>query len=177
MNGSNALGMHGSNSRGRVFGRQSAAGFGSAFSVAAMGTLDAVSLEKGVARLVVAGQVFGVLAGDAASFSVGDYVVAGTNAGALAVVYHAGVPYVAGASSVRVKAPVVAVNLATGTLTVGGLTVNYAAQLSSNPALAPSVGDVVEVTGVQPLAGGALIVGSSSGGLTMSSAASIAGRR
>jgi hypothetical protein len=171
MHGSNGRGMHGSNIRGRILGRQGAAGFGAAFSVAAMGTLDSVTVEKGVARLVVAGQVFTILAGEAASLSIGDYVVAGANNGALAVVYHTGMPYAAGLSSVRVKAPVAAVDLRAGTLTVGALTVDYAAQLSVNPTLAPSVGDVVEVTGIQPLARGALIVGSSHGGLSVASAA------
>jgi hypothetical protein len=167
--GSNARGITGSNARG-ITGSNSR--FGTGFSVAAMGVLEAISAEKGSARLVVAGQVFGVPSGEAESFSVGDYLVAGAAPGAMAVVYHAGVPYVAGLSAVRVKASVGTVDPTTGRLTVGALTVDYTAQLSLDPALAPAAGDVVEVSGIQPVGAGALIVSSSGGGLTVASAAS-----
>jgi hypothetical protein len=75
------------------------------------------------------------------------------------------VPYVAGLSAVRVKATVASVDPSRGMLTAGGLTVDYTAHLSLDPGVAPAVGDVVEISGIQPIAGGMLIVGSSGGGL------------
>jgi hypothetical protein len=175
MTGSNAQGITGSNARGmtgrygRVLAAQSTSRFGSGFSVAAMGVLEAISIQKGMARLIVAGQAFGVPSTEASVLSVGDYVVAGAAEGAMAVVYHAGVPYIAGLSTVRVKATVNAADPTTGTLSVGGLTVDYTSQLSLDPALAPLAGDVIEVVGLQAITGGTLTVGSSSGGLTVAS--------
>jgi hypothetical protein len=175
MTGSNARGMTGSNARASSAGIGS--GFGTGFSVAAMGALESIAIEKDLAHLTVAGQVFDLPSNDASLFSVGDYIVAGGATGAMAIVYHTGIPYIAGVSTVRVKACVDSVNQALGSLTVGGLTVDYAAQLALNPGLAPSHGDVVEVSGVQPTAGGTLLVSSAGGGLAVAPAATMADRR
>jgi hypothetical protein len=89
------------------------------------------------------------------------------------------VPYVAGVSKVRVKARVGSTDPVSGTLTIGGLVVDYTNQLSLNPTLAPVAGDVVEVAGVQPLANGTVFVGATAGGLVVEAATSSAdaGRR
>jgi hypothetical protein len=117
----------------------------------------------------VVGQTFTITASEAASLAVGDYIVAGAAPHSLAVVYQVGVPYVSGISVVRVKGPVDEVNSVTGRLTIGSLAVDYTSQLSAKPGLAPAAGDVVDVAGIQPLSGGALIVGSSANALTLAS--------
>jgi hypothetical protein len=141
-----------------------------------MGTLEAISVGKDVARLVVAGQEFDVPPTEALSFSLGDYVVAGAASGAMAVIYHAGVPYIPGVSTVRVKASINTVDSTTGRLTVGGLTVDYTSQLSLNPTLAPAPGTAIEVFGTQPVARGTLLIGSGVG-LTAAPEAPVSDRR
>jgi hypothetical protein len=143
-------------------------GFGGTFSVAAMGAVEVVTVEGDAASLTVAGQVFKVSAADTPSFRQGDYVVAGaTEPGAEAVVYHVGIPYVPGISTVRVKAAVAGADVVKGTVTAGALTVDYTPHLSFDPTLAPSIGDTVQAAGTQPLLGGALVVRPSGDGISL----------
>ena len=107
----------------------------------------------------VAGQTFRVAADQAADFAVGDYVVAGAaRSDATAIVYHVGAPYVPGVSTVRAKGAVGSVDSATAKLAIGALTIDYAQQLSAEPAFSPAMGDVVEVAGIQPAFGSVLIL-------------------
>jgi hypothetical protein len=132
--------------------------FGDGFALAAMGRLDAVSNKTGVATFEVAGQSFSVAAEQASEFAVGDYVVAGAvRSGAAALVYHVGAPYVPGVSAVRLRGAVQSVEMATGRLAVGALVVDHTYQLSIEPTFAPSVGDTIELQGVQPAPRGVLI--------------------
>jgi hypothetical protein len=192
MTGSNAAGMTGSNEAGMAGRRNTARGmtgsnvlssgrsssrFGSGFSFAAMGPLDAVSVKGKTAQLLVAGHAFYVSRDEATALSVGDYVIAGAaSSSSLAIVYHVGASYVAGVSTVRVKAPVDSVDLRSGTLLVGSLTVDYTPQLAIQPTLSPFPGDIVEISGVQPLPSGAMIVSSAGGGLRVAPPAIVTAR-
>ena len=143
-----------------------------------MGVIDSVALDAGTAKVAVAGQTFNLSAGEASEFAVGDYVVAGAeDVAAQAILYHVGLPYVAGVSAVRIKAPVDSVDLAIGQLNVGTLTVDYTAHLAVDPTISPTAGQSIEAVGVQPTVGGVLLVGSSGGGLAISSAQDSADRQ
>jgi hypothetical protein len=134
-----------------------------------MGIVEAVSRGNEVAVLSVAGQRFSVSLTEADLFAIGDYVVAGAaDADTSALVYHVGLPYVPGVSSVRVKAPVVSVEPSVGRLTVGALTVDFTAHLVVNP-VSPVAGETVELVGVQPTFEGSLLLDSSGDGLYITS--------
>jgi hypothetical protein len=164
MSGSNGRGMSGSNGRGMSGsnGRGTAAEvgeFGAGFVSAAMGAVDAITIDGQSAALAVAGQTFSVSAEDAADFSVGDYVVAGAiQSDAAALVYHVGLPYVPGVSQVRVKGALDSVDAATGKLSIGALVIDYTPYLAGRPDFDAETGDVVEITGVQPSIQGLLLV-------------------
>jgi hypothetical protein len=80
-------------------------------------------------------------------------------AGSAALVYHVGSPYVPGLSVVRLRGAVQSVDAATGRLSVGALVVDHTYQLSVEPTFAPSVGETIEVRGIQPAPKGVLIAG------------------
>src|SRR6185436_18299928 len=112
---------------------------------------------------------------DFPALGVGDYVVAGTTVlGDSAVVYHVGMPYVAGVSVVRVKSSVDSVDAAKGTVTAGALVIDYTPYLSTDPRLAPVAGETVEAVGTQPAPGGALVVSPSGDGISLAPAAATA---
>ncbi len=164
--GSNQRGFTGSNERGTH--RAATSGFGGSFLFAAMGPVDSVSVDSESTSLTVAGQVFSVSQAEASVFRLGDYVVAGATApGAPAIVYSAGMPYVPGVSTVRVKAPIASVDAGRGTVTAGKLVINYTPHLSNDPTLAPSTGETVQAVGIQPAPGGALIVSPSGDGISL----------
>ena len=133
-----------------------------------MGALEAVSRDGNAAVFAVAGQSFSVSADQASDFVPGDYVVAAVaRSGATAVVYQLGSPYVPGISTVRLKGTVQSVDVAKGRLAVGALVVDYTPQLATDPAFLPSVGETIEVVGVQPSFGGILVVNSSGHGVSV----------
>jgi hypothetical protein len=173
MSGSNGRGMSGSDGRGMSGsnGRSVSThteGFGAGFLVAAMGVVEAISADASGTNVAVAGQTFSVAAEDVSILSVGDYVVAGTVAkDSPAIIYHVGLPYVAGVSQVRIKGALSSVDPAAGKLQVGALTIDYTPSLSANPSFAAEVGKSVEVAGVQPSAGGVLLVDSTIGSLSV----------
>jgi hypothetical protein len=135
-----------------------------------MGPLEAIAVEGDAALFVIAGQGFVVSAAETDSFDVGDYVVAGaTLSGDTAMVYHVGFPYVAGVSPVSVKGRVASIDAAAGTLTVGKLTIDYTAQLSTDPTLTAGLGNTVQAAGTQPVAFGTLVVDPSGNGIAVSS--------
>jgi hypothetical protein len=168
MSGSNGRGMSGSNGRGMSGSNGRSAGFGAGFELAAMGAVDKIAHNVSGTTIAVAGQEFKVSADRASEFAVGDYVVAGTiGAGVGAFIYHVGSPYLPGVSSVRIKGTVGSVGVARAELTIGSMTINYAQQLSADPAFWPIVGDVVDVVGVQPAFGASLFVDSSGNGISV----------
>ena len=125
-------------------------------------------MDGQTATLNLVGQSFIVTSAEASALVVGDYVVAGAaGSGLPGVVYHVGMPYAPGISTVRVKAPVDSVDLTTGRLTAGTLIADYTPHLSVEPSLAPSVGETVEITGTQPVLGGLLVVSSSGDGISL----------
>jgi hypothetical protein len=132
-----------------------------------MGALDSISVDGAAVIFSVAGQSFTVSPDEAAAFALHDYVVAAASGDGPAVVYHVGAPYSPGVSAVRVKTQVASVNLATGTLSAGGLSVDYTPHLSVDPTLAPSAGASVEVSGTQPARGGILVVSGSGDGISL----------
>jgi hypothetical protein len=133
-----------------------------------MGVVDAIVFDQEGARIVVAGQQFGVSAEDVGLFSVGDYVVAGVpNLQTSAVVYHVGLPYVPGVSPVRVNGAVTAVDSAKGTLSIGSLALDYTPQLATTPLLEPQVGDSAQAIGVQPARGGVMVLTTCASGLLL----------
>jgi hypothetical protein len=173
MTGSNLAGMTGSNLAGMTgsnlarCGRTSAR-FADGFAVAAMGSVDAVSSSQEGTRIVVAGQSFGISSSDVDLFHIGDYVVAASpRVDSPAVVYHVGVPYVAGVSPVRVKGAVTAVDSGKGALSISNLTLDYTPQLAAAPLLQPQIGDTVQAVGVQPAAEGIMVLGTCASGLVL----------
>jgi hypothetical protein len=132
-----------------------------------MGVLEAIAYDGASASITVAGQSFSVSADETASLAVGDYIVAGATTSSTALVYHVGLPYVAGVSSVRIKGPVASVNPNTAKLIVGGLTVDYVQVLSAQPAFAAGSGQTIEAVGVQPGPGQPLLVGHSADGISV----------
>jgi hypothetical protein len=182
MSGSNVAGARGSNGRGtsRSNGHgksgssnkpaynRTTAHFGEGFVAAAMGMLNAISRTGGAATIDVAGQSFTIAADQLSAFAVGDYVVAGiVQPGAIAIVYHVGLPYVPGVSPVRVRGAVDSTDATTGKLSIGALTVDYNRQLSAEPTFLPKIGDVISALGVQPLSGSPLLVDSSGDGISI----------
>jgi hypothetical protein len=181
MSGSNVAGAGGNNGRGtsRSNGHgmsgnsnkpaynRGTADFGEGFVAAAMGMLNAISRTGGAATIDVAGQSFTIAADQLSAFTVGDYVVAGMQPGATAIVYHVGLPYVPGVSPVRVRGAVDSTDATTGKLSIGALTVDYNRQLSAEPTFLPKIGDVISALGVQPLSGSPLLVDSSGDGISI----------
>jgi hypothetical protein len=166
-NGSGVRGYNGSGVRGYNGSgapRDSEVGivcrqFGEGFSVAAMGSVDSISRNGSIATLVILGQRFEISADEAETFEVGDFAVAATSPTAGTAAYLAGESYVAGVSTIRLKAPVTAVDAATGKASLGSASINYTLLLSIDPATAPQVGESFVVTGTQPVSGGVILAG------------------
>jgi hypothetical protein len=70
-----------------------------------------------------------------------------------------GSQYVAGVSDVAIKGQVTSVDYRLASAGVGAASIDYSAQLSVDPELAPILGDSIEALGTQPLAHGKVIVG------------------
>src|SRR5882672_10637396 len=134
----------------------------SSFDSVAMGPVESVRLTEGLATVVVLGQSFHTDRADIAqSVSTGDYViVAAAQDGELLLMSGLDTAYVPGASRVGLVGHVRSRDTSRGAMTVGDLVVDYTALLAVDPAYSPSPGEIVEATGVQPLPGGTLIVGS-----------------
>ena len=108
-----------------------------------MGPIEAVAVNGNSTTLAVLGQSFETSTEDSSDFVVGDYAVAADHATLGTTVYSVGTPYVAGVSTVRLKAAVTAVDSQVGTATLGWATVDYTATLSSNPAATPELDQAV----------------------------------
>jgi hypothetical protein len=89
--------------------------------------------------------------------AVGDYVVAVGDDGVLAGVFETAQTYLPGVSPVSLRGAVASVDTSRGTMSVGGLTIDYASYLVSDPQFQPHVDQVVEVDGVQPAASSSLL--------------------
>ncbi|HLF12300.1 MAG TPA: hypothetical protein VJA26_13920, partial [Gammaproteobacteria bacterium] len=148
INGSGVRGINGSGVRGR------------GYESAAIGPVEAIEITGQTAVLRIAGQTYIASADVAGSFSLGDYVVAASEAGGAAdVLYLVGEQYVPGASTVLVVGPIGAVQTSLGNIAIGDVVVDYSAHLAAEPTYLPQAGDVVEVEGIQPVPGDRIIVG------------------
>jgi Domain of unknown function (DUF5666) len=146
--------------------------------LAAIGAVESINLRKGL--IVVLGQTYAVdqntsfsIAGRSASkgtkplklVRIGDYVaiggarVSGAPAQAAKLVALT-IRYTDGATETYVKGDIVSINGAIGQLTIGSLTVDYTAVLSSVDASSFVVGSTVELAGIRPNSGGALLASS-----------------
>ena len=85
--------------------------------------------------------------------------MAGTDPKIGTTAYHVGSPYVAGVSTIQLKAPVTAVDVALGRASLGFATVDYTAVLSVDPDVAPQVGESFVAVGTQPAVGGVVLAG------------------
>jgi hypothetical protein len=157
LTGSNLRGLTGSNLRG-LTGSNLRGAAAVAFAVGPVESLD--TTDDGFVTLTILGQHFKAEIDSAAAFSRGDYVAAATDAdGDLLMLHSAGSEYRAGVSPVALRGNVTAVDSARAEVTVGGLTVDYAAYLTVDPSYAPKIGDIVDANGTQPLPHGSLQVG------------------
>ncbi len=136
-----------------------------------LGPVEKVDLANGV--LIIAGQTVTVNAatsisldgaaagGNALSLQqiqVGDLVAAYGQIGAPSTsVNRLGSSYVAGATNIFVTGRVSSVDAAIGSAKINGLTVDYTAGLSDPTFSGLSVGDLVSVSGIQPVAEGQLL--------------------
>jgi hypothetical protein len=122
-----------------------------------MGPVEAMSRNENTVTLVILGQAFDIA--DGHGFAPGDFVVAGTHPQIGVTAYHVGSPYVPGVSTVQLKAPVTAVDIAMGTASLGGATVDYTRLLSADPTVAPELGASFALAGIQPVAKGVVLAG------------------
>jgi hypothetical protein len=124
-----------------------------------MGPVETLAVRPdGTAELTVLGQQFiGRLAN--IDVSVGQYVLAASHEGGeLAILMPMDVAYVPGASTVWLTGTVEVVDQDVGQVSVGGVSLDYTAVLSRHPTLSLEVGDVIDVSGIQPAPGGSVIV-------------------
>jgi hypothetical protein len=124
-----------------------------------MGSIEAVAVNGDSTTLTILGQVFETSTEESLGFVAGDYVVAAVHSSYGTTVYSVGTPYVAGISTVRIKAPVTAIDVRLGKASFGSTTVDYTGILSGNPSTAPEVGKAFEVVGTQPVAQGLVLAG------------------
>jgi hypothetical protein len=89
--------------------------------------------------------------------SPGDYVLAAGSSGVLSVIFDAAEMYIAGSTPVNLRGVVTSVDPARATLSVGGVTVDYSTYLVSDPSFEPRTNESIEVSGIQPVAGGTII--------------------
>ena len=161
LTGSGSRGLTGSGSRGLT--GSGSRSFAPGFAVAAIGPVESLEVLGESATVTVLGQQFVSSAAAAESLAVGDYILAAVESGGETVVYSLGEAYVPGASMVGVRGPIVSADHALATVVVGAASIDYSAQLSADPTLAPAEGTLIEAMGIQPLAQGRIIVGLQSG--------------
>ena len=136
-----------------------------------LGPVEKVDIVHGV--LIIAGQSVTVGGGTTISFDgavsagnapslqriqVGDLVAAYGQIGApSASINRLSSAYVPGATKIFVKGRVTAVDATVGSAQINGLTVDYTAGMSDPSFAGVNVGDLVSVSGIQPIAGGQLL--------------------
>jgi hypothetical protein len=130
------------------------------YQTAAMGPVEALALNAdGTVALTILGQTFAANSDDV-SVAIGDYAVFATDeSGELAMLMPVQGSYIPGASPVWVAGTVGTVDNALGQFSVGNASFDYTAMLVENPTLTPSVGDAVDMFGVQPVMGGRVLLG------------------
>jgi hypothetical protein len=124
-----------------------------------MGPIEVIAVNEELATLTVLGQPFETSAENASELAIGDYVVAAADPIVGTIIYPVGAPYVAGVSTVKVKANVTEVNAQIGTASLGSTTIDYTAALADDPTAVPSVDEPLEVVGTQPAALGVVLAG------------------
>jgi hypothetical protein len=123
-----------------------------------MGPVESIDVGNGASSTItVLGQTYRTTPDVAASFAVGDYVVAGGSGGDLSLIYGTQADYVAGSSQVTVRGAITSVDVTRALLGIGDVTIDYSSHLTSNASYTPVVGDVVEVKGTQPLSRGIVL--------------------
>jgi hypothetical protein len=127
------------------------------YSSVAVGPVEWILLDGTNAKIGVLGQTFATTSDMTRSIAVGDYVIAGGNEGDMAAVYQTGQAYVAGVSPVALRGVVSSVDLSRGTMSVGGVAIDYTSYLAAEPQFQPQVNEVIEVDGLQPAAGSSLL--------------------
>lgn len=135
------------------------------------GPVEKIDLVHGV--LIIAGQ--SVTVGTKTSFSndgvpseenvpslqqiqVGDLVAVFGRIGAPAIsIVRLSSAYVAGATTIFVKGQVTSVDATVGSARINGLTIDYTAAMSDPTFVGIGVGNIINVSGIQPIAGGQLL--------------------
>jgi hypothetical protein len=84
-------------------------------------------------------------------------VALGDLAGVLTDLQEVGTPYVAGSSTVELVGRLDAVDASVAKATIGDVTVDYSSRLVVEPTFAPLSGELIALSGIQPVAGGAIL--------------------
>jgi hypothetical protein len=128
------------------------------FEVVAMGPIDDIVRDSAVPGIVVLGQFFAV---DVSMLSIGDYVLAAStdSVGLNSIVTAINAVYEAGISQVLLRAPVGSYNDDIAVMMLGSVQVDYSLALSSSPDFAPTVGRILEVSGVRPTSESPIVLG------------------
>jgi hypothetical protein len=123
-----------------------------------MGPIDDIVRDSAMPGIVVLGQFF---AADVTTLSIGDYVLAAStdSVGLNAVVTGINTVYEAGISQVMLRAPVGSYDDDVAVMTLGSVQVDYSLALSSSPDFAPTVGSIMEVSGVRPTSESPIVLG------------------
>jgi hypothetical protein len=164
IHGSGMRGIHGSGMRSDAEGAESAVAsamsLDSMFALAALGPLEAVSVEGGTTSILVIGQAFEYEGSIDEAIETGDYVFAGSLDGQhLDILVPVGEAYVLGVSQVQIVGEIAEVDSAHAKLTVGSTTVDYSALLGADPDYSPVVGQAIEYWGNQTTVSGPVLLG------------------
>jgi len=156
--GSGLRGITGSGLRG-ITGSGLRGITGSGLRSAALGPVESLNAQSGVAVISVAGQIFIASSDDVSNLQVGDYVLAaGSGEGELSLLVGVDEPYVPGSSTIWVRGEVTSVSTELGRIGVGFASFDYTPVLATLPDLEPQLGSVIEVGGIQPVPGGTVLV-------------------
>jgi len=130
-------------------------------SSGAMGPVEDISAQvDGSIVVQVAGQLFSVPDAESLGVDIGDYVVAGSwGDGVLDFLLPVGEPYVPSESEVWVVGAISSVSSEIGQFTIGGQSFDYSILLSETPDFQPKDGEVIQVSGLQPAHGSAVVLG------------------
>jgi len=158
---SNGHGQSGSNGRAitvaEVFGQSGSIGR-SAIESAALGVVERLVVSGESAVVTVLGIDFLVSLPLAAGIRVSDYVVIALDQEGV-ILQKIPESYAPGTSPVALIGSVSSVNEGNASFRVGQATIDYSSELSLTPRLSVSLGEVIQVVGIQPLAGGVILAG------------------
>jgi hypothetical protein len=124
-----------------------------------LGPIEEIDVAGNAATVTVVGQRYDTTVEVAQLVAEGDYVVAGRSSDGSVTLHAVGVAYVPGVSPIGVKGEIGAVDTSLATVMIGGARLDYSAELATIPDYVPVPGQTLEVTGIQPLPQGTVIVG------------------